>query len=146
VRSTAIRPVRTAVRSPWQNGVAERWIESCRRDLLDQVIALHERHLRRLLSDYICYYHEDRTHLGLNKETPAGRARSRDRGAVVSRARLAASSTATIELRNLQVAGFATGSLPEVQRSVGEPCFRRTKSHGVVAWDIRTRADSSGKE
>jgi putative transposase len=49
VRSMAIRPVRTAVRSPWQNGVAERWIESCRRDLLDQVIALHERHLRRLL-------------------------------------------------------------------------------------------------
>jgi putative transposase len=88
VRSMAIRPVRTAVRSPWQNGVAERWIESCRRDLLDQVIAFNERHLRRLLSDYICYYHEDRTHLGLNKETSAGRARSRDRGAVVSRARL----------------------------------------------------------
>ena len=46
---------------------------SCRRDLLDHVIVRDERHLKRLLSEYIRYYHEDRTHLGLNKETPAGR-------------------------------------------------------------------------
>jgi putative transposase len=84
VRSMAIRPVRTSFQSPWQNGVAERWIESCRRDLLDQVIPLDERHLKRLLSDYVRYYHEDRTHLGLDKGTPAGRVRSTDRGAVVS--------------------------------------------------------------
>jgi len=88
VRSMAIRPVRTSLQSPWQNGVAERWIASCRRDLLDHVIAANERHLKRLLSDYVRYYHEDRTHLGLNKGTPAGRVRSTDRGAVVSRARL----------------------------------------------------------
>jgi len=42
--------------SPWRNGVAERWIESCRQDLLDDVIALNERHLKSLLFDYICYY------------------------------------------------------------------------------------------
>jgi hypothetical protein len=47
-----------------------------------------ERYLKRLLSDYVRYYHEDRTHLGLNKGTPAGRGRSTDRGGVVSRARL----------------------------------------------------------
>src|ERR1700737_1108185 len=41
------RPVRTAFRSPWQNGVAERWVGSCRRDLLDHVIVLNERHLKR---------------------------------------------------------------------------------------------------
>ena len=41
------RPVRTALRSPWQNGVAERWVGSCRRDLLDHVIVLNERHLKR---------------------------------------------------------------------------------------------------
>jgi len=52
--------------------VAER-VESCRRDLLDHVIALNERHLKRLLSDYVCYYHEDRTHLGLAKDTLTGR-------------------------------------------------------------------------
>ena len=45
VRPMAIRPVRTSFESPWQNGVAERWVESCRRDLLDHIIALSERHL-----------------------------------------------------------------------------------------------------
>ena len=88
VRSMAIRPVRTSFQSSWQNGIAERWVESCRRDLFDHVIAFNERDLKRLLSDYVRYYHEDRTHLGLRKETPAGRVRSTDRGTVVSQARL----------------------------------------------------------
>jgi hypothetical protein len=43
-------PTRTAFRSPWQNGVAKRWVGSCRRDLLDHVIILNERHLKRLMS------------------------------------------------------------------------------------------------
>jgi putative transposase len=59
VRSMAIRPIRTSFRSPWQNGIAERWVESCRRDLLDHVMAINERHLKRLLSDYVHYDHED---------------------------------------------------------------------------------------
>src|SRR5271165_4996748 len=88
VRSMAIRPIRTSFRSPWQNGVAERWVESCRRDLLDHVIVLNERHLKRLLSDYVRYYCEDRTHLGLGKQTPAGRIPLMNQGAVISRSRL----------------------------------------------------------
>jgi hypothetical protein len=44
-----------------------------RRDLLDYVIVLNQRHLRRLMKNYIRYYHEDRTHLGLGKDTPEGR-------------------------------------------------------------------------
>jgi hypothetical protein len=67
VRSMAIRPIRTSFQSPWQNGVAERWIESCRHDLLDHVIAFNEHHLKRLLSDYVRCYHEGRTYLGLGK-------------------------------------------------------------------------------
>src|ERR1022692_1508319 len=67
------QPTRTAFRSPWQNGVAERWVGSCRRDLLEHVIVLNERHLKRLMGEYVRYYHEDRTHLGLAKDTPAGR-------------------------------------------------------------------------
>jgi transposase InsO family protein len=63
-------PVRTAIRSPWQNGVAERWVGNCRRDLLDHVIILNERHLKRLMSEYIRYYHEDRTHLHKPRERP----------------------------------------------------------------------------
>jgi transposase InsO family protein len=80
--------VRASFRSPWQNGIAEWWIESSRRDLLDDVIALNERHLKRLLAEYIRYYHEDRTHLGLHKQTPAGRAPSMSRQTVLSRPRL----------------------------------------------------------
>jgi putative transposase len=72
-RDLGSQPTRTAFRSPWQNGVAERWIGSCRRDLLDHVIVLNERHLKRLMAEYVRYYHEDRTHLGLAKDTPTGR-------------------------------------------------------------------------
>jgi hypothetical protein len=56
--------------------------------LLDHVIALNERHLSRLLSDYRSYYHEDRTHLGLEKQTPAGRVRSLDNGQVIRQQRV----------------------------------------------------------
>src|SRR5664279_2949003 len=73
VRDIGSEPTRMAFRSPWQNGVAERWVGSCRRDLLDHVILLNERHLKRLMSLYLRYYHEDRTHLGLGKDTPVGR-------------------------------------------------------------------------
>jgi putative transposase len=65
--------IRTAYRSPWQNGVAERWVGSCRRELLNHVIVLSESHLRRLVQEYIQYYHEDRIHDALRKETPTGR-------------------------------------------------------------------------
>ncbi len=68
--------------------MAERWVESCRRDLLDHIIAMNEQHLKRLLSDYVRYYHEDRTHLGLGKGTPAGRTRSASWGRVLSPERL----------------------------------------------------------
>src|SRR2546427_9100874 len=76
VRSMAIRPIRTSFGSPWQNGVAERWVESCRRDLLDHGIAINESHLKRLLSEKVHYYHEYRTHLGLDQATPGSRLRS----------------------------------------------------------------------
>ncbi len=40
---------------------------------MDHVIVVNERHLKRLVNEYIHYYHEDRTHLALAKGTPAGR-------------------------------------------------------------------------
>src|SRR5262249_33362872 len=91
VNSFGVQPTRTAYRSPWQNGVAERWVGSVRRELLDHVVVCSESHLRRLLRDYVGYYHQDRTHLGLDKETPAGRSRSASQaqgGAVVAHPRL----------------------------------------------------------
>ncbi len=73
VKSFGIEPKRTSFQSPWQNGVAERWLGNGRRDLLDHVIVLNERHLKRLMTEYIHYYYSDRTHLALSKQTPGGR-------------------------------------------------------------------------
>src|ERR1035437_3136509 len=73
IKSFGIEPKRTSFRNPWQNGVAERFVGNCRRDRLDHVIVINERHLKRLMGEYVRYYHEDRTHLGLEKQTPAGR-------------------------------------------------------------------------
>jgi len=73
IKSFGIQPKRTSFQSPWQNGIAERFVGNCRRDLLGHVLVVNKRHLKRLMKAYISYYHEDRTHLGLGKETPAGR-------------------------------------------------------------------------
>ena len=74
IKATGTKPVRTSFRSPWQNGTAERWVGSCRRELLEHVVVLGACHLIRLVRAYISYYHEDRCHLGLNKDTPSLRA------------------------------------------------------------------------
>ena len=76
---------RTAFRSPWQlpraqvrspdrHPVAERWIGSCRREHMDHVVVLGQRHAVRLVRAYITYHCTHRTHLGLGKDTPDGRA------------------------------------------------------------------------
>ena len=72
IKTLGIDPKRTSFQSPWENGVAERWVGNCRRDLLDPLVALNRRHLKRLMDEYIRYYHDDRTHLALSKKTPAG--------------------------------------------------------------------------
>jgi transposase InsO family protein len=72
LRRFGIEPVRTAYRSPWQNAFAERWVGTCRRELLDHVAVLGEGHLRRLLGDYVAYYNADRVHTRL-RDAPAGR-------------------------------------------------------------------------
>jgi transposase InsO family protein len=72
----AIQDVPIALRSPWQNGYVERLIGSIRRECLDHVIALNERHLHRILRSYFAYYNQARTHLALNKDTPIPRRRS----------------------------------------------------------------------
>jgi transposase InsO family protein len=74
LRVMGIRDQPTAPRSPWQNGYCERLIGSIRRDCLDHVVVFGERHLRHLLRSYANYYNQNRTHLSLNKDTPASRA------------------------------------------------------------------------
>ncbi len=57
---------RTAYRSPWQNGTAERFVETARRELFDHVVVLSEDHLRRLLREYIAYYSTERVHTSIS--------------------------------------------------------------------------------
>jgi transposase InsO family protein len=65
-----IEEVLTAPQNPWQNPFAERLIGSIRRECLNHVLVLGERHLRRILTRYLAYYHQSRTHLALDKDAP----------------------------------------------------------------------------
>ena len=73
VARMGIEQVCTAPRSPWQNPYVERLIGSVRRECLNHLIIWNESHLRRIVQNYLAYYHGSRTHLSLNKDTPEGR-------------------------------------------------------------------------
>ncbi len=70
LESWGVKIVRTAWRSPWQNGVAERWVASVRAELLDHVVIFNEAQLHRLLDHYVTHYNRDRCHLTLEKDAP----------------------------------------------------------------------------
>jgi putative transposase len=74
VKHMGIEEVVIVPRSPWQNAYCERLIGSIRREVLDQVIVRNDRHLKRLLTAYIAYYHQLRTHLSLAMDCPQPRA------------------------------------------------------------------------
>ncbi len=74
VESLHIEDVRTSPRSPWQNPYVERPIGSIRRECLDHIVIVNENHLRRVLREYLSYYSDARTHLGLGKDCPEARA------------------------------------------------------------------------
>ena len=73
VKNMGIKEVITAARSLWQNPFVERLVGSIRRDCLNHVIVLNSNHLKRILTAYFEYYHCDRTHYGLGKDTPVER-------------------------------------------------------------------------
>ena len=70
VQAMGIKEVKIAPRSLWQNPFAERFVGTLRRDCLDHVIILNENHLRRIIRNYLGYYHDSRTHLSLKKDLP----------------------------------------------------------------------------
>jgi putative transposase len=70
IKTLGITSKLTAYQSPWQNGVAERWVKSARTELLNHVIIFNERHLRRLMKEYVAYYNDDRCHLTLGRDSP----------------------------------------------------------------------------
>ena len=55
LKAPGLKPKRTSIQAPWQNRTAERWIGSCRREILDHIIPVNEEHLRRLIRDYVGY-------------------------------------------------------------------------------------------
>jgi len=73
VKNMGITEVISVRQSPWQNPFVERVIGSIRRECTDHVIVLNQAHLKNILTEYFQYYHDDRTHLGLGKDTPSGR-------------------------------------------------------------------------
>jgi putative transposase len=70
VKGLGMSEVLIAPRAPWQNPFAERVIGSIRRECLDHVIVLNERHLRRLLRRYFAYYNATRPHQALHNDSP----------------------------------------------------------------------------
>ena len=73
VDNLGLARLRIALRSPWQNGFAERWVGTARREIVDHVIVLGEHHLRRLLREYVAYYNADRPHMSLEGDAPMPR-------------------------------------------------------------------------
>ena len=84
VRNMGFEEILSAPRSPWQNPYVERLIGSIRREVLDHVIVLNERHLRRVVGKYLDYYHRSRTHLSLKMDCPEHRdPHPKDHGRVI---------------------------------------------------------------
>ncbi|MBG0824933.1 transposase [Planomonospora sp. ID91781] len=65
-----IRTVLTGVRVPRMNAVMERWVQSCRRELLDRCLLWNERHLRHALREYERFYNRHRAHQALDQAAP----------------------------------------------------------------------------
>jgi putative transposase len=84
LRSEGVRVIRTPIRSPKANAFAERFVKTARRECLDHLLLFGERHLRRILGEYLRHYNQERPHRGLALETPEpGGARNRGDGGVV---------------------------------------------------------------
>lgn len=85
LKNMGIEEVKTAPRSPWQNPYVERFFGSLRRECLDHMIVLNEGHLHRTIESYLAYYHDARTHMSLDDNSPNPRVvEAADKGRVVS--------------------------------------------------------------
>jgi transposase InsO family protein len=73
LQSMGVKPVRTAPRSPWQNPYVERFGGTLRRELLDKIIVFNQTQLLRVVREFLAHYHDDRCHLGLEKDAPEPR-------------------------------------------------------------------------
>ena len=83
-RRQGIETVLTPVRAPQANAVAERWVGTLRRECLDHIIPLNERHLRRTVQEFVAYYNDTRPHRSLDLAPPAGPRPPRRDGSVIA--------------------------------------------------------------
>ena len=72
-RSVGARVILTPLMAPRANAHAERWIGSCRRECLDRMLIVNQRHLEAVLQEYCLHYNDERPHRSLNLRPPAAR-------------------------------------------------------------------------
>jgi putative transposase len=70
LQAAGIRAVHSAVQAPRMNSVIERWIGSCRRELLDRTLVWNQRHLMIVLREYEDFYNTHRPHRALRQAAP----------------------------------------------------------------------------
>jgi transposase InsO family protein len=68
--SKGIRILRTPVRAPRANSIAERWIGTVRRELLDRILIINRRHLTAVLTEYVAHFNDHRPHRALGQAAP----------------------------------------------------------------------------
>ncbi len=73
IKRLGLEDKHTAFHCPWQNGTCERVLGTLRRECLDHLIILNEKHLRSVLDEFVAYYNDSRTHMSLDKDSPTGR-------------------------------------------------------------------------
>jgi hypothetical protein len=153
-----IEEVLTAPQSPWQIPFAERLIVSVRRECLDHIVVLGERHLRRILTAYFAYYHRARTHLSLDKVAPGERPiepcaalsiSARRSWAALARGRHTDAAAASHEIRDVFLADpwSASSGSAALEPRAAPPREVRPRSRartgtrcrgGYPAWHLRT--------
>ena len=79
IKNMDINEVIISYRSPWQSPYVVRIIGSIRRECLDHVIVLNEKHLRNVMKEYSEYYNRIRPHLSLYRNSPIPRNISTDK-------------------------------------------------------------------
>jgi putative transposase len=68
--SEGIRILCTLVRAPRANAIAERWIGTVRRELLDRILIVNRRHLEHVLTEYVAHFNQHRPHRALHHAAP----------------------------------------------------------------------------
>ena len=76
LKGLGIEQLLTPVRAPRANAVAERMVGTFRRECLDHVVIVNERHLHALLEEFTAYYNRQRPHRTLRLESPVPTARA----------------------------------------------------------------------